>query len=250
MYMADPFNELLDLVLTIFELNFSEFIGDGPVSEIKVQDMALRIGGIYKKMDSIIKRINDFHVNEIPPDTGVILAMVSRLCEDIWTIPGYDRYSDMLTTININKDMRPGQAQDITKGTNRLFNIKMDVQDLCFKYGWDHNILVFSLSADQYNRLRQRQDEARAKGEAAAAAANAFLEGAADDNPENAPAGYEPPPGSFRGDLYRKQQGLGPDIDDKIASYLRGGKRKSKTRKGDKRKRLRKRRNTRRKTKR
>ena len=246
--MADPFNELLDLVLTIFELNFSEFMVDGPVSEIKVQDMALRIGGIYKKMDSIITRINDFPVNEIPPDTGVILAMVSRLCEDLSTIPGYDRYSDMLTTININKGMHPGQAQDITKGTNRLFNIKMDVKDLCFKYGWNHDILVFTLSADQYNRLLQRQDEARAKGEAAAAAANAFLEGAADDNPENAPAGYEPLPGSFRGDLYRKQQGLGPDIDYKIASYLIGGKRKSKTRKSDKRKRLRKRRNTRRKT--
>ena len=126
----------------------------------------------------------------------------------------------------------------------------------CFAY-YPGEDLEQQVTREQYNMLRQRQNESIAKGEAAAAAANAFLEGAADDNPEYAPDGYEPPPGSFRGDLYKKQQGLGPDIDEKIASYLRGGKKKTKTkkqrnktRKRDKKSKLRKRKTSYRKSKR
>ena len=57
--MADPFNKLLDLALEIYELNFSEFMGDGPVSGLKVEQMETRITGISNRIDTIIKRINE-----------------------------------------------------------------------------------------------------------------------------------------------------------------------------------------------
>jgi len=229
--MADPFNELLDLVLKIFELNFSEFIGDRHVSEIEVENMEFRIDGIYKKKDSIISRIKIFPVNEIPPDTGVILAMVFRLCQDIWTIPGYDRYSDILTTININKGMVEWQARDITKGTNRLYNIKMDVQDLCWNYGLAHDILVIDLNADQYNMLRQRQDEAIAKANMVKLRVNAFLESNTRlDIQRNRETGLDPvvePDEGFNGRLYNDKIPT-KDIHRAITDFFGGGKRKIK----------------------
>ena len=128
---------------------------------------------------------------------------------------------------------------------------------ICSLYcsSWNLNIDK-SLTKDQKNILQERINDAIAKGKANAAAANAFLEGAADANPENAPTGYKPPDGEFRGDKFR-QNVESDDLHKEIASYLKGGKRKSKKHqkkyKNTKKKKkttLHKRRNTRRNTKR
>jgi hypothetical protein len=224
--MADPFNELLDLALEIYELNFSEFMGGGPVSGIKVEQMETRITGISNRIDTIIKRINEIPQDEAPDDPFIILAMVSILSRDITYIPGYDNYDEIVSR---KRDIQGRLTSGLTD-TRRLISIKSKLRNFCFEY-YPGEDLEQQLTREQYNMLRQRQNESIVKGQAAAAAANAFLEGAADDNPEHAPPGYQPPPGSFRGDLYKKQEGLGPDIDEKIASYLRGGKRKTKTKK-------------------
>jgi len=223
--MADPFNKLLDLALEIYELNFSEFMGDGPVSGLKVEQMETRITGICNRIDTIIKRIKEIPQDEVPDDP-FILAMVSILSRDITYIPGYHNYDEIVSR---KRDIQGRLTSGLTD-TRRLISIKRKLRNFCFEY-YPGEDLEQQLTPEQYNMLRQRQNESIAKGEAAAASANAFLEGAADDNPEHAPPGYQPPPGSFRGDLYKKLPGLGPDIDEKIASYLRGGKRKTKTKK-------------------
>jgi len=229
--MADPFNKLLDLALEIYELNFSEFMGDGPVSGLKVEQMETRITGISNRIDTIIKRINEIPQDEAPDDPFIILAMVSILSRDITYIPGYHNYDEIVSR---KRDIQGRLTSGLTD-TRRLISIKRKLTDFCFEY-YPGEDLEQQLTPEQYNMLRQRQNESIAKGEAAAAAANAFLEGAADDNPEHAPPGYQPPPGSFRGDIYKKQPGLGPDIDEKIASYLNGGKRKKQRNKITKRK--------------
>jgi hypothetical protein len=208
--MADPFNELLDLALEIYELKFSEFMGGGPVSGIKVEQMETRITGISNRIDTIIKRINEIPQDEAPDDPFIILAMVSILSRDITYIPGYDNYDQIVSR---KRDIQGRLTSGLTD-TRRLISIKSKLRNFCFEY-YPGEDLEQQLTHEQYNMLRQRQTESIDKGEAAAAAANAFLEGAADDNPEHAPPGYQPPPGSFRGDIYKKQPGLGPDIDEK-----------------------------------
>jgi len=224
--MADPFNELLNLALEIYELNFSEFMGDGPVSGVKVEQMETRITGISNRIDTIIKIIKEIPQDEAPDDPFIILAMVSILSRDITYIPGYHNYDEIVSR---KRDIQGRLTSGLTD-TRRLISIKRKLRDFCFEY-YPGEDLEQQLTPEQYNMLRQRQNESIAKGEAAAAAANAFLEGAADDNPEHAPPGYQPPPGSFRGDIYQKQPGLGERVDLEIASYLNGGKRKTKTKK-------------------
>jgi hypothetical protein len=223
--MEDPFNKLLDLALEIYELNFSEFMGDGPVSGIKVEQMETRITGISNRIDTIIKRINEITQDEAPDDPFIILAMVGILARDITYIPGYHNYDEIVSR---KRDIQGRLTSGLTD-TRRLISIKSKLRNFCFEY-YPGEDLEQQLTPEQYNMLRQRQNESIAKGEAAAAAANAFLEGAADDNPQHAPPGYQPPPGSFRGYEYHKQPGLGERVDLEIASYF-GGKRKTKRKK-------------------
>jgi hypothetical protein len=249
--MEDPFNKLLDLALEIYELNFSEFMGDGPVSGIKVEQMETRITGISNRIDTIIKRINEITQDEVPDDPFIILAMVGILSRDITYIPGYHNYDEIVSR---KRDIQGRLTSGLTD-TRRLISIKSKLRNFCFEY-YPGEDLEQQLTREQYNMLRQRQNESIAKGEAAAAAANAFLEGAADDNPEHAPDGYQPPPRSFRGDKFREIV-ESDDLHKEVASYLMGGKRKTKTkkqrnktRKRDKKSKLRKRKTSYRKSKR
>uniref|UniRef100_A0A6C0E5F2 Uncharacterized protein n=1 Tax=viral metagenome TaxID=1070528 RepID=A0A6C0E5F2_9ZZZZ len=222
--MADPFNKLLDLVLEIYELNFSEFMGDGPVSGLKVEQMETRITGISNRIDTIIKRIKEITQDEAPDDPFIILAMVSILSRDITYIPGYHNYDEIVSR---KRDIQGNLTSGLTD-TCRLISIKRKLTDFCFDY-YPGEDLEQQLTREQYNMLRQRQNESIDKGEAAAAAANAFLEGAADDNPQHAPPGYQPPPGSFRGDKFHEIV-ESDDLHKEVASYF-GGKRKTKRKK-------------------
>ena len=226
--MADPFNKLLDLVLEIYELNFSEFMGDGPVSGLKVEQMETRITGICNRIDTIITRIKEITQDEVPDDPFIILAMVSRLSSDITFIPGYHNYDKIVSR---KRDIQGKLTSGLTD-TCRLISIKRKLTDFCFRY-YPGEDLEQQLTPEQYNMLRQRQNESIAKGEAAAAAANAFLESNTRlDIQRNRKTGLDPvvePDEGFNGRLYNEMIPT-PYIHKQITSYF-GGKRKTKRKK-------------------
>jgi hypothetical protein len=227
--MADPFNKLLDLALEIYELNFSEFMGGGPVSGIKVEQMETRITGISNRIDTIIKRINEIPQDEAPDDPFIILAMVSILSRDITYIPGYDNYDQIVSR---KRDIQGSLTSGLTD-TRRLISIKRKLRDFCFEY-YPGEDLEQQLTREQYNMLRRRQNESITKGEEAVAAANAFLESNTRlDIQRNRKTGLDPvvePDEGFNGRLYNDKIPT-RDIHEKIASYLNGGKRKTKRKK-------------------
>ena len=247
MYMADPFNELLDLALETLTLNFEEFLlSDHQVSGLEVERLEVRITGLYNRIKEITNKMT-----EKPEDTCITRAMIYEVCRYIGSVSGYSGYDKIIS----KKRNAEGKLIPELKDTRRLINIKQQLVAVCSLScsSWDLNN---TLSKDQKDNLQKRIKEAIAKGKANAAAANAFIEGAADANPENAPAGYQPPNGEFRGDKFREIV-ASDDLHKEIASYLKGGKRKSKKhqnkyKNANKKKRttLRKRRNTRRNTKR
>ena len=237
--MSDPFNELLDLALETLTLNFEEFLlPDHQVSGLEVERLEVRITGLYNRIIEITNKIT-----KKPEDTCITRAMIYEVCRYIGSVPGYSEYDKIVS----EKRNTEGKLIPELKDTRRLINIKQQLMAVCSLYcsSWDLN---HSLTKEQITILEGRINDAIAKGKANAAAANAFLEGAADANPENAPAGYQPPDGEFRGDMFRKIV-ESDDVHQEIAKYLKGGKRKGKSKKkknAKKKTTLRKRRNTRR----
>lgn len=243
MYMADPFNELLDLALETLTLNFEEFLlPDHQVSGLEVERLEVRITGLYNRIKEITNKMT-----KKPEDTCIIFAMIYEVCRYIGSVPGYSEYDKIVSEKRNDEGKLVPELEDI----RRLINIKQKLTGICFFYCsiWNLNN---TLSKDQKDNLQGRINDAIAKGKANAAAANAFIEGAADANPENAPAGYQPPNGEFRGDKFREIV-ASDDLHKEVASYLKGGKRKSKKHRNKNSKKkttLRKRMNSRRKTKR
>ena len=227
--MADPFNKLLDLVLEIYELNFSEFMRGGPVSGLKVEQMETRITGISNRIDTIIERIKVITQDEVPDDSFIILAMVSRLSSDITFIPGYDKYDEIVSR---KRDIQGRLTSGLTD-TRRLISIKRKLRNFCFEY-YPGEDLEQQLTREQYNMLRQRQDESIAKGEAAAAAANAFLESNIRlDIQRNRKTDLDPvvePDEGFNGRLYNEMIPT-RRLHEVVTSFLGGGKRKTKRKK-------------------
>jgi len=247
MYMEDPFNELLDLALETLTLNFEEFLlPDHQVSGLEVEQLEARITGLYNRIKEITT-----NMTTKPEDTCITRAMIYEVCRYIGSVPGYSVYDNIIS----EKRNAEGKLIPELKDTRRLINIKQQLMAICSLYcsSWNLNIDK-SLTEEQRTSLQGRINDAISKGKANAAAANAFLEGAADANPENAPPGYQPPPGSFRGDKFHEIV-ESDDLHKLVASYLKGGKRKSKkqrnkTRKRDKKSKLRKRKTSYRKSKR
>lgn len=240
--MSDPFNELLDLALETLTLNFEEFLlPDHQVSGLEVERLEVRITGLYNRIKEITT-----NMTKKPEDTCITRAMIYEVCRYIGSVPGYSVYDNIIS----EKRNAEGKLIPELKDTRRLINIKQQLMAICSLYcsSWNLNIDK-SLTEEQRTSLQGRINDAISKGKANAAAANAFLEGAADANPENAPAGYQPPDEEFRGDTFR-QNVQSVDLHNEVASYLKGGKRKSKKHKkknAKKKTTLRKRRNTRRK---
>lgn len=242
--MPDPVIELLDLALETLTLNFDEFLlPDHQVSGLEVERLEVRITGIYNKITIISGNIV---FAEYGKDICIIFAMIYEVCRYIGSVPGYSEYDKIVSEKRNDEGKLVPELEDI----RRLINIKQKLTGICFFYCSIWN-LKNTLSKDQKDNLQGRINDAIAKGKANAAAANAFLEGAADANPENAPAGYQPPHDSLRGDKFREIV-ESDDLHKEVASYLKGGKSKRKSKKHrnkNKKTRLRKRRNTRRKTK-
>jgi len=238
MYMADPFNDLLDLALEILTIDFSRFTFNKDREADLTQtekDELTRMEEIMintsRRIDEITHQINfGVGLDQNPPNAAVILRMCLLVSLE-WgkrdRYPGYLEYSNAI--YRRRRDL--GTPIDPFRGDPRIFrSMQMKIYSCEFQYSRMRN-LEFPILTDEQRRLLETRMNKVVK-EKNIQRKTAFLLSAATTNPQDLPPGYQPPLGSFRGDLYQRQEGLGPDIDRHIASFMGGKKilRKSKKR--------------------
>ena len=236
MYMADPFNKLLDLALEILTIDFSRFTFDKNTEAELTQaekDELTRMEEIMintsRRIDEITHQINfGVGLDQNPPNAAVILRMCLLVSLE-WgkrdRYPGYLEYSNAI--YRRRRDL--GTPIDPFRGDPRIFSsMQMKIYSCEYQYSRMRN-LDFPILTDEQRRLLEiRMNEV--VYEKNRRRKIAFLEGARQAGLEPIPPEWNPP--GFDGIKYSKQSGLGDYVDDHITGFFeKGGKIKGKSKK-------------------